>query len=116
MKTIIAGSREGVTYQNVLQAIDEAPWEITEVVCGMCRGADLLGKRWADNNHIPVDPYPAKWKVDGVFDRGAGHKRNALMAKNATALIALWDGLSPGTEGMIDLAIKGGLEVHIFGI
>ncbi len=35
------------------------------------------------------------------------------MASNADALIALWDGTSKGTKGMIDLAKKRGLKVFV---
>ena len=114
MKTIIAGSRDNISYEDVLMAVAAAPWNPSIVVCGMCRGADLLGKRWADENGIEVDPYPAKWKPNGIFDRAAGHKRNAVMAQNAEALIALWDGKSPGTRGMIGLTERAGLKVFVW--
>jgi len=114
MRTIIAGSRDGVTYGDVLMAIAAAPWNPSTVVCGMCRGADLLGKRWADENGIAVDKYPAVWRPNGVYDNAAGHKRNAVMAKNAMALIALWDGKSSGTKGMINLANRAKLKVFIW--
>ena len=114
MRTIIAGSRDGVVYQDIIEAVMSAGWIPSVVVCGMCRGADLLGKRWADERNIPVEKFPAEWRVDGVYDNAAGHKRNAVMAKNAEALIAIWDGESSGTQGMIKLAEKAGLAVHIW--
>jgi uncharacterized phage-like protein YoqJ len=42
--------------------------------------------------------YPANWRKYG---KRAGHRRNQQMADNADALIALWDGESPGTRDMI---------------
>ena len=39
--------------------------------------------------------------------------RNAVMADNADALIAYWDGISRGTKNMIDEARKRGLAVRI---
>lgn len=43
----------------------------------------------------------------------AGIMRNAVMADNADALIAYWDGISRGTKNMIDEARKKGLAVRI---
>lgn len=36
------------------------------------------------------------------------------MGDYADALIALWDGQSKGTKGMIDYAKKKGLEVYVY--
>lgn len=35
------------------------------------------------------------------------------MAKQADALVAVWDGESRGTKHMIDIARKEGLEVYV---
>lgn len=113
MKTIVAGSRSITSYEKVKRAIEESNIEITEVVCGMAQGADLLGKQWADENQIPVKEMPAQWMVDGKLDRAAGHKRNYEMAKYAEALIAVWNGYSDGTASMIRFAEKRGLKVVI---
>lgn len=114
MKTIIAGSRDNIYYEDLLMAMEATPWYPSVVVCGMCRGADLLGKRWAEENKIPVEKYPANWRPNGIFDRAAGYKRNVLMAQNAEALIALWDGQSKGTKNMIDIAKGRGLKIFVW--
>lgn len=38
--------------------------------------------------------------------------RNEAMAIYADALLAVWDGESKGTKGMIDIAEKYGLDVY----
>ena len=114
MKTIIAGSRDIEDFQLVLAAVKASKFEITEVVSGRARGVDNLGEGWASLNKIPIKPFPAKWTTDeGQFDRGAGHKRNAQMAEYADALIAIWDGSSPGTRNMINEAAKRGLKLYV---
>jgi hypothetical protein len=113
MKTIIAGSREGIPYATVERAIVAFQREfgpITEVVCGMARGVDALGAYWADKNAVPIKPFPADWNANG---KAAGPIRNRQMADYAEALCAIWDGVSRGTKNMIDEAKKRGLKVYV---
>lgn len=83
---------------------------ITEVVSGTCYGADLVGEEWAEKNGVLVARFPADWRNLG---RRAGFTRNTQMAKYADALLALWDGVSPGTAHMIAQAEKRGLLVWV---
>lgn len=113
MRTIIAGSRDGTTMKDVSKAISKSHYEITSVVCGMARGADLFGQMWANLKCLPVEEFPANWELHG---RSAGYIRNSEMASNADALIAVWDGKSKGTLNMIEVARKKGLEVFIYEV
>ena len=113
-KVIIAGSRNFCRYKLLQEKCDlvlanKAP--CVTILCGMARGADLLGKRYAEEKGYGVLPYPAEWDKHG---RSAGYLRNKKMAENADALIAFWDGQSRGTEHMINLACKRNLEVRVF--
>lgn len=111
MKTIIAGSRTISNYDILLLAIKESEFDITEVVTGVCSdGVDPLGERWAHENDILVKPFPANWKQ---FGNSAGMIRNVAMAEYADALVAVWDGVSPGTKDMIYLAIKYRLLYYV---
>lgn len=83
------------------------------VVSGGAKGVDSLGEWYANKNNIPIDRYIPDWKPNGIFDRGAGHKRNKIMAENAEALIAVWDGKSAGTKNMINNAVKLGLKYYV---
>lgn len=137
MRIIIAGSRDitDIRYvRKALKLIAEKGYTPSEVVCGMARGVDLLGKQWAEENDIPVKEFPAKWddlKAPGAnvrvnrwgnsYNATAGHLRNAEMAWYAAeegpengCLVAIWDGQSRGTQNMIDTAHTAGLEVHKF--
>ena len=111
MKVIIAGSREITDYELVLQAITNANFDITSVVSGCARGVDRLGERFAKECGLPIHQFPADW--NGPHKKAAGHVRNAEMANFGDALIAIWDGSSPGTKGMINLAKNHNLLVHI---
>lgn len=101
MRVIIAGSRHMPTDKAHLidAAIHLSGFDVTEVVCGMARGADTLGRLWAEQRGIPVDKYPAQWSEYG---RAAGPIRNRTMAEVADALIVfIWDG-SRGSQNMLD--------------
>lgn len=120
-RVIIAGGRDFDDYTRLRKVCDEMiavyPAAFDHIVVSGCaNGADSLGIAWAVDRGADIDRYPADWYPNGgtKLDRGAGHKRNERMAQNADMLIAFWDGKSPGTKSMIDLALKYGLEVHVY--
>ncbi len=110
MRTIIAGSRTIKQYAVVEQAIRESALNITEVVSGAAYGVDQLGEMYGKRNGLPIRSFPAEWQKYG---KSAGYRRNEVMAKNADALIAVWDGESRGTKHMIDIARAAGLTVYV---
>lgn len=59
------------------------------IISGGARGADTLARVYAFERDIPFEEYPAKWDVYG---KSAGYRRNAEMVKEASMLIAMWDG------------------------
>lgn len=114
MRTIIAGSR-GITDRNLVDDAIQAAALFegivpTLVVSGAAPGVDTIGEQWAAEHGVPVKQYPANWKMVGPV---AGMQRNYTMAQNADALIAVWDGRSPGTRHMIALAHKYKLQVYV---
>lgn len=110
MKVIIAGSRGITSLKEILNAIEEAPFPITELVCGMAKGVDMASWAWAYDTGIPIKEFKANWTLHG---RAAGAIRNVQMAEYAEALIAIWDGKSVGTSHMIDTAQDKGLKVFV---
>lgn len=118
MKTIIAGSRDIINYNLVLHAIEEAKKFAniipTKIISGCARGVDELGIWYAEDNNLPIEYYrvtPKEWQTIG---KGAGPLRNRKMAENAEALIAIWDGKSPGTKNMINTAKELGLKTYVY--
>jgi|SRR5581483_407285 len=112
MKVIIAGSRDIEDWAVVADAIRKSGFEFTEVVSGGARGVDHVGEALARLHHMPVKVFPADWKK---FGRAAGPYRNTEMAKYADALVAVWDGKSPGTRHMINQmkSLNKPVYVHI---
>lgn len=112
MKVIIAGSRTINDPSALDIAIEQAGFEITEVVSGRALGVDTLGEEWADLNGVPKMLFPPDRKKYGWPK--AAFVRNAQMADYADALIAVWNGESHGTKHMIERAKEKGLKVHVF--
>jgi YspA, cpYpsA-related SLOG family len=111
MRTIIAGSRLIINPNVVEEAIKRCGWKPSVVLSGHAMGVDRLGEQWAEDNGVVVELYPAEW---GKYGKSAGYKRNVLMADNADALVAVWDGKSRGTGHMIRIARDRGLSVFVW--
>lgn len=114
MRVIVAGSRDLLDPYEVEEAIVFSAFPITELVCGMARGVDMNAYLWAKRNGVAVREMPAIWRdKDGVVNMRAGPERNQRMADCAEALIAVWDGVSPGTRDMIARAKRRNLPVEL---
>lgn len=101
MKVIIAGGRDFNNYTLMYNTIKELQKEIeiTRVVCGGARGADLMGAQIATTLNIPVDYFFADWDTYG---KAAGIIRNHQMGDYSDYLLAFWNGKSKGTKDMIN--------------
>lgn len=112
-KVIIAGSRNFNNYRLLCEYADFKLSNIKddiEIVSGHCRGADLLGERYARERGYRLKIFSAEWTQYGIR---AGIIRNKHMAQYADALIAYWDNQSKGTMNMIEEATKEGLKIGI---
>lgn len=126
MKVIIAGSRGITDFFAVANAIDYSDFKISEVVSGGAKGVDRLGEDWAKSSGTPCKVFKAAWDdlaAEGAFIKqgtygqynvNAGRDRNWDMADYADALIAVWDGVSTGTNHMINIMKTINKPVYIF--
>lgn len=122
IRLIIAGGRDFNDYRLVKTCMlsfihehDTAPNQIT-ILSGMARGADLLGIEWSNEYGTELVKMPAWWRGkhnDRVYNSAAGYQRNERMARDATHLLAFWDGKSKGTGHMIDLGRQYELDVKV---
>lgn len=115
-KIIIAGSRNFENYEyleeqtkNLIKSLNVNNALIT-IISGKAQGADTLGERFAKENKLSLLEFPADWEKYG---KKAGYLRNAEMANHATHLLAFWNGSSPGTKHMIDIATQKNLTVKV---
>lgn len=131
MKVIIAGIRKFKDYNFVKEKCDEyLPKQTTTILCGKALGVDTLGEKYALQNNLDIDPFPAPWDdIDGKPDHQiginkfgkkywklAGFHRNQQMINRADMLIAFWDYKSSGTKDVIERARKKGIPVAIINI
>lgn len=131
MKTIVAGSRSIQDQKTVDYVLSKIVLDrilvITEVVSGKAKGVDTLAENWAKKVGLPVAEFPADWnnveapgakvktnRYGNKYNVLAGYWRNQQMADYADALVAIWDGVSRGTQDMIDRAEKKGLTVYVY--
>ena len=110
MRVIIAGSRTIHDRAKIVTAVQLSKFKITEVVCGMAPGVDMLGYEWARKHQLPIARFPANWKKNG---RRAGFLRNVEMVNYADAAILVWDQKSRGTKSTLDLAQRKGIPVYL---
>lgn len=133
MKVVVAGSRTIKSYIYISKLLnnlyEDKGVEITELVCGMAHGVDIMAKLWADHNNIPVNSFPADWgnlttrgaivkrNKHGIpYNVKAGYQRNIKMLNYAECLVAIWDGNSRGTAHIIDEAKARKITVYIYHV
>lgn len=120
MRIIVAGSRTFDDYPLLKRTMDKILAHVKrskidtsiKIISGGAKGADRLGEQWAYENMISYEIFRADW---GKHGKAAGPIRNQEMIDEgkADALVALWDGRSPGTKDMVKRARKAGLKVKI---
>jgi len=105
-RIVVAGCRYYEDYDTAKKYIDMCINKIRQeytiiFLSGGCKGADMLGERYAKENGFNIEYYPAEWSKYG---KKAGPKRNFQMAKDCDYVICFWDGKSSGTASMISYA------------
>ena len=110
MKVIIAVSRNIISYDEVCIAVQKADLPITEVLCWITPDVVTLGEKWAIENGIPLRRYEAERVKYG--DK-AGRLRATKMAREADALIAVWDGKTRSVRYLMNAALDHQTNVHL---
>lgn len=110
MRIGVVGSREFDNYALLSETLSPFLKTVTLLVSGGAKGADSLGKQWADENGIPVVIYKPDWDNYGKV---AGFRRNSEIVSNSDCIIAFWDGESRGTADTIKKAKISGLNVIV---
>jgi len=113
MIVLVCGSREINNYSLVEKAIHASGFPPTKIIGGGARGVDTRAKLYATINQIPFEEFPADWDTHG---KNAGKIRNRTMVDLCDAVVAVWDGRSPGTRHTIKYAELKGKPVFIFQI
>lgn len=127
-RILVTGSRDWDDWQTLAKALFEEAndnyYAGVVVVHGACpTGADY-GAGWITRNLLCYtengaveDPHPAKWREGGLFDSGAGFKRNLeMVALGADVCLAFFKEGAPnkGTAHCASAAEKAGIPVRRF--
>lgn len=116
LRLIIAGSRGFNDYDLLCEQADAMCRDYNDVIIieGEARGADLLGRRYAEERGYTFIPMPAAWiDKDGKKDKGAGFKRNEFMARIANASLIFWDTVSNGSLDMAKRSQRHKLKTRV---
>lgn len=112
IKLAIIGSRDFNDYALLKKSILEN-YDVTKIeyiVSGGTRGADSLGERFAREFKIKIIIHYPDWNLLG---KSAAFIRDAYIIKDATDVIAFWDGVSRGTEHSLDLSEKHKKKIKV---
>ena len=125
MKVLVCGSRDWddavKLFEECSRIVDEYRREVLHesyadvtVIEGEGGHADVWANAWAQLSLHAVDPMPAKWRVNGVFNPNAGRERNlAMLDKAPNLVIAFHKNGSSGTQHTIDNARARGIPVEV---
>lgn len=121
---LIAGSRTVYPPPEVIDTADDGLLfvlsEVTQVVSGGAKGADLAGERWAEARGKEVKRFLPDYDALGGYY--APKMRNREMARYldgpaATArAIILWDGLSGGAADMAIRLMARGIPTRVIPV
>lgn len=109
MKLAVIGSRSFANHRMLDEVLQGLRSELTEIVSGGARGADIMAERWARKNSVETRIF----LPDHKRYRHAYHHRNRLIAEHCDKLLAFWDGSSTGTRYTIDYAKRLGKPVRV---
>lgn len=109
MIVLVCGGRDFSNRTRLFGTLDavHAKHEITLLVHGSARGADLLGEEWAKRRQVPYLGVPAKWDSLG---KAAGFERNGRMLVWKPEVVIAFPG-GNGTANMIEQATRAGIRV-----
>lgn len=121
---LIAGSRTVYPPPEVIDAADDGLLfvlsEVTEVVSGGAKGADLAGERWAAARGKEVRRFLPDYDALGGYY--APKMRNREMARYldgpaaSSRAIILWDGLSGGAADMAIRLMARGIPTRVIPV
>lgn len=131
IKLLVFGGRHFNDYEYLTKVLDFNLQNYNKdeilIIQGDAKGADSLGRRYAIDNGIDHEDYPALWdnldvehcvvkynKLGRAYNALAGHNRNKTMGDEATHGIGFWDNRSTGTLNMKNYLTKLGKPHKMF--
>jgi hypothetical protein len=125
VKVLVCGSRDWddavLFFEECSRHVDDYRREILNesyasvlVMHGNSGRADIWADAWAQLGLHDYKRFPAKWRVNGVYNPQAGFERNIeMLDQNPDLVIAFQKNGSRGTQHTIDEARKRGIPVEV---
>ena len=110
-RILVTGGRDNYDWMTVERAIFDRCKQGDIIVHGAASGTDSLCSQFVRYNPdlFDEDPFPAEWKVDGVFNPNAGPERNQQMLDSGIQGALIFAGGS-GTADMTRRIIAAGVK------
>ena len=113
---LVTGSREvpGLDYLAVVDVFESVDPPPVKLICGGARGIDTFAANWARMKGIPFEIYAPD--TAGKSKREAARAclaRNTDLVRDATEVLAIWDGFSRGTRDTIKKASDAGKPIRV---
>jgi len=108
MRILVCGGRDYSDkdfLEKTLERLSKKYKDLT-LICGMCRGADMMAYSWAKSRDIPVEEYHADWNRYG---HSAGPIRNREMIQDGKPDLVI---AFPGGKGTAD-TVRVAKQVNI---
>ena len=107
MKVAIVGSRS----LSVNDFERYLPQGVTEIVTGGAKGIDTCAKEYANLKGFKLKEFLPKYNIEG---KSAPLVRNLRIIEYADEVIAFWDGVSKGTNFVINNCKKRGKKITVY--
>jgi hypothetical protein len=105
MNVGVIGSRSFNDYLLLEQILTQL--EISTIISGGAKGADLLAEKYANRQNIETIIFKPDWSIG----KGAAAIRNQKIVENSDMIVAFWDGKSKGTSMTIKIAESKNIKV-----
>ena len=112
-RILVTGGRNCYDWLTIGQAIFDRCNQGDVLVHGAASGADSIASQVVRYNPdlFDEDPFPAEWKVDGVFNPNAGPERNQQMLDSGISGALVFAGGS-GTADMVRRLTSAGIKFY----
>jgi hypothetical protein len=112
MRVLVCGGREYADQARVNAVLTPLLEQFPdlEIIEGGATGADTCARLWAQHQNVPVQTFPANWKLYG---KRAGYIRNVQMLEEGHPDLVIAFPGGPGTGMMVNLADKANVSVRV---
>ena len=108
VSVLVCGGRKFNGWTAMQRALDRIRPDV--IIHGAAAGADSMAGRYAQENGIECQEFPAEWERYG---RSAGYRRNQeMLDEGKPDLVVAFPG-GPGTQNMVKISRHQGFDVNI---